>query len=232
MDHKKTLQELNSRLVAYVEKVRKLQRTTDAIDSMPKQGFELSHYRVVLTPTVSLIIAVSSPSPSSRRSSRRNSPTGRASRMSRRPRLPSWRSTWATPARRRSSSKWSMMTIPVPVQDWYHHLIVSFDKLESCGGSESEIVLWGYNRWVPFRCDINYELSSNKYIVNVGPRPETAPGPHLCNSLTFLAGSTTNWVFWGRETLTSQTWRPRSMGLCPSWTSSRMRKGSWWTMKL
>ena len=42
MDHKKTLQELNSRLVAYVEKVRKLQRTTDAIDSMPKQGFELS----------------------------------------------------------------------------------------------------------------------------------------------------------------------------------------------
>ena len=43
MDHKKTLQELNSRLVAYVEKVRKLQRTTDAIDSMPKHGFELSH---------------------------------------------------------------------------------------------------------------------------------------------------------------------------------------------
>ena len=43
MDHKKTLQELNSRLVAYVEKVRKLQRTTDAIDSMPKHSFELSH---------------------------------------------------------------------------------------------------------------------------------------------------------------------------------------------
>ena len=43
MDHKKTLQELNSRLVAYVEKVRKLQRTTDAIDSMPKMGVELSH---------------------------------------------------------------------------------------------------------------------------------------------------------------------------------------------
>ena len=40
MDHKKTLQELNTRLVAYVDKVRKLQRTTDAIDSLPKQGFE------------------------------------------------------------------------------------------------------------------------------------------------------------------------------------------------
>ena len=47
MDHKKTLQELNSRLVAYVEKVRKLQRTTDAIDSMPKQGFELSLGRFI-----------------------------------------------------------------------------------------------------------------------------------------------------------------------------------------
>ena len=40
MDHKKTLQELNTRLVAYVDKVRKLQRTTDAIDSLPKQGSE------------------------------------------------------------------------------------------------------------------------------------------------------------------------------------------------
>jgi len=37
MDHKKTLQELNSRLVSYVEKVRKLQMATDVIDAMPKQ---------------------------------------------------------------------------------------------------------------------------------------------------------------------------------------------------
>ena len=36
MDHKKTLQELNTRLVSYVEKVRKLQMT-DVIDAMPKQ---------------------------------------------------------------------------------------------------------------------------------------------------------------------------------------------------
>ena len=36
-------------------------------------------------------------------------------------------------------------------------LIVSFDKLEFCPGSE--IVLWGYNRWVPFRCD---ELTLNR----------------------------------------------------------------------
>jgi len=47
MDHKKTLQELNSRLVAYVEKVRKLQRTTDAIDSMPKQGFDEQSISVI-----------------------------------------------------------------------------------------------------------------------------------------------------------------------------------------
>ena len=40
-DHKKTLQELNTRLVSYVEKVRKLQMATDVIDSMPKyQGKE------------------------------------------------------------------------------------------------------------------------------------------------------------------------------------------------
>ena len=37
MDHKKTLQELNTRLVSYVEKVRKLQMATDVIDAMPKQ---------------------------------------------------------------------------------------------------------------------------------------------------------------------------------------------------
>ncbi len=37
MDHKKTLQELNTRLVSYVEKVRQLQMATDAIDYMPKQ---------------------------------------------------------------------------------------------------------------------------------------------------------------------------------------------------
>ena len=37
MDHKKTLQELNTRLVSYVEKVRKLQMATDVIDYMPKQ---------------------------------------------------------------------------------------------------------------------------------------------------------------------------------------------------
>merc|ERR1711936_213233 len=36
-DHKKTLQELNTRLVSYVEKVRKLQMATDVIDAMPKQ---------------------------------------------------------------------------------------------------------------------------------------------------------------------------------------------------
>ena len=37
MDHKKTLQELNTRLVSYVEKVRKLQMATDVIDSIPRQ---------------------------------------------------------------------------------------------------------------------------------------------------------------------------------------------------
>ena len=37
MDHKKTLQELNTRLVSYVEKVRQLQMATDVIDAMPKQ---------------------------------------------------------------------------------------------------------------------------------------------------------------------------------------------------
>jgi len=37
VDHKKTLQDLNTRLVSYVEKVRKLQMATDVIDSIPKQ---------------------------------------------------------------------------------------------------------------------------------------------------------------------------------------------------
>ena len=37
MDHKKTLQELNTRLVSYVEKVRNLQMATDVIDAIPKQ---------------------------------------------------------------------------------------------------------------------------------------------------------------------------------------------------
>merc|ERR1712241_357591 len=41
MDHKKTLQELNTRLVSYVEKVRKLQLATDVIDAIPKhQGMD------------------------------------------------------------------------------------------------------------------------------------------------------------------------------------------------
>ena len=35
-DHKRTLQELNNRLVSYVEKVRKLQNASDVIDSMPR----------------------------------------------------------------------------------------------------------------------------------------------------------------------------------------------------
>ena len=82
MDHKKTLQELNSRLVAYVEKVRKLQRTTDAIDSMPKMGVELSHISFVPVQLCSLTFTASTPSQSSRRSSRRSSRTGRRSWMS------------------------------------------------------------------------------------------------------------------------------------------------------
>lgn len=36
-DHKRTLQELNNRLVSYVEKVRKLQNASDVIDSIPRQ---------------------------------------------------------------------------------------------------------------------------------------------------------------------------------------------------
>jgi len=41
MDHKKTLKELNTRLVSYVDKVRKLQIATDVYDSLPrKQGID------------------------------------------------------------------------------------------------------------------------------------------------------------------------------------------------
>jgi len=47
MDHKKTLQELNTRLVAYVDKVRKLQRTTDAIDSLPRLGSDEQSISVI-----------------------------------------------------------------------------------------------------------------------------------------------------------------------------------------
>ena len=36
-DHKRTLQELNERLVSYVDKVRKLQNAADVIDSLPRQ---------------------------------------------------------------------------------------------------------------------------------------------------------------------------------------------------
>ena len=41
MDHKNKLKELNTRLVSYVGKVRKLQMATDVIDSLPRnQGIE------------------------------------------------------------------------------------------------------------------------------------------------------------------------------------------------
>ena len=61
MDHKKTLQELNTRLVAYVDKVRKLQRTTDAIDSLPRLGSEYVNFLTLFASTFT--VAVNSPFP-------------------------------------------------------------------------------------------------------------------------------------------------------------------------
>ena len=150
MDHKKTLQELNSRLVAYVEKVRKLQRTTDAIDSMPKQGFELSH----VTPS-------NSPCKSYNYSEQSISVIKKKFEAE----LSEWKSkldeSQAVIAQLKidlsnSSQDNKQLHVkyekPIPVYHSYHYLIVSFHKLEGSGGSE--IILWGYNRWVPFRCEV------------------------------------------------------------------------------
>ena len=56
MDHKKTLQELNTRLVAYVDKVRKLQRTTDAIDSLPRLGSEYVNFFTLFASTFTVVV--------------------------------------------------------------------------------------------------------------------------------------------------------------------------------